>query len=381
MHLSEKISELRWYTPAQISKGKVWFIYFYAFNPEINKLARKRIRVDHVKGNRLSYAKELQKRINIELENGWNPWIDPEVKKGYKRYSELRAHFLKIARKRLDDGILSTETMKDYISYSGNFEKWLHERKLNDIYVYKIDKSIIIKFLEHIYIERGRGATTRNNYLNFLRTFFGFAVENDYLKIKPTEGINPLPKAAKKRTVIENTILDKIFKYLEKSNQYYLLACYFEYYTFIRPTELSKLKCSDINYKNGTIYLPSDITKNGKEAVVTIPEKLGQLLMDLKIYEYPTNMYLFGHGFKPNIKQFSSKQFRDYWGKLRKELKFSDTYQFYSLKDTGITHMLEKTGDPLLVRNQARHHSIAITDIYTPHHIKKANEKVAKLNY
>ena len=59
---------------------------------------------------------------------------------------------------------------------------------------------------------------------------------------------------------------------------------------------------------------------------------------------------------------------------LRKELNLSDRYKLYSLKDTGITNMLHANTDILTVRDQARHSSILITDIYTPKDIKEANK-------
>jgi len=40
------------------------------------------------------------------------------------------------------------------------------------------------------------------------------------------------------------------------------------------------------------------------------------------------------------------------------------TYNFYSLKDSSITTM-HHSCDPLTVRDQARHSSIAITNIYS----------------
>lgn len=68
--------------------------------------------------------------------------------------------------------------------------------------------------------------------------------------------------------------------------------------------------------------------------------------------------------------------FRDYWLlNIRKELKFPDSYKFYSLKDTGITNML-KTHDRITVRDQARHASILETDKYTPHDLMLANDLI-----
>ena len=64
---------------------------------------------------------------------------------------------------------------------------------------------------------------------------------------------------------------------------------------------------------------------------------------------------------------------------MRRALGFSERYKFYSLKDTGITNMLKANADILSVRDQARHSSILITDIYTPKDIKAANEYI--MNY
>ena len=76
----------------------------------------------------------------------------------------------------------------------------------------------------------------------------------------------------------------------------------------------------------------------------------------------------------PGAVRRSDNCFRDYWNKkVRKDLGLPDQYKFYSLKDTGITNMLRANTDILTVRDQARHSSILITDIYTPKDIKEAN--------
>ena len=54
-------------------------------------------------------------------------------------------------------------------------------------------------------------------------------------------------------------------------------------------------------------------------------------------------------------------------------MKFPERYKFYSLKDTGITNMLRQHVDTVSVRDQARHSSIDITNIYVPHDMKRAN--------
>ena len=103
-------------------------------------------------------------------------------------------------------------------------------------------------------------------------------------------------------------------------------------------------------------------------------------MLELKIFNNPSNYYLFSDHFAPGLDRKSEKAFRDYWHHhVRKALKMTDRYKFYSLKDTGITNMLRANTDILTVRDQARHSSILITDIYTPKDIQSANQLL--LNY
>ena len=81
----------------------------------------------------------------------------------------------------------------------------------------------------------------------------------------------------------------------------------------------------------------------------------------------------------PGKDRKSEKQFRDFWnGHVRPDLGWPPKYKFYSLKDTGITNMLRANTDILSVRDQARHSSILITDIYTPKDIKQANKLLVR---
>jgi len=170
------LQEIKSYTPPKLTRGKNnWYISFYAYNPETEKLQRKVIRLNHVKTNRLQYANELLKRLSNNLASGWNPFTESESNKAYKRLSEAVDHFIKISEKKLNEDSIRAATFKDYISYLRNFQRWMNEKGHGDIFIYKIDKKLITSFLEHIYIERNRTAT-RNNYLNYLSIFSSFLV-------------------------------------------------------------------------------------------------------------------------------------------------------------------------------------------------------------
>ena len=178
----------------------------------------------------------------------------------------------------------------------------------------------------------------------------------------------------KNRDVIPDSLLQSIREYLVANNRHYLLACYFLHYCFIRPYEMSFMKIGDINVSECTITIHGDHAKNHNDAILTIPKHVMRLIVDLGILSCPVQYYVFSYDFQPGAERRSEKSFRDYWtGTLRKELRFSERYKFYSLKDTGITNMLRQNKDVLSVRDQARHSSILITDTYTPKDIQQAN--------
>jgi len=260
-------------------------------------------------------------------------------------------------------------------------QKWILDVKKKDLYVYEFERVLIGEFLDYIYIERNRTAQTRNNYLNVLRVFSGFLVEKGYANSRPTDVIKTLRKGEKERKVLKESDLQSLFSHLETSDKHYLLACKVLYYTFIRPKEMSKICIKHILLERKMIFVPSGNSKNHKSANVAIPVKLHKLLVELEIEKYNPEWFLFSDKFMPGPIRKTEKSFRDKWISIRKKLKFPETYKFYSLKDTGITDMIRSVGDVLIVRDQARHHSLSITDLYTDKEFEHANSIITKLDY
>ena len=82
-HEKTRIDEIVSYTPPQLYTGKEWYIGFMAFDPALGKLHRKRIKINHVHGGvcaKRKYAQDLLKRLNEQLSQGWNPWIEADAK-------------------------------------------------------------------------------------------------------------------------------------------------------------------------------------------------------------------------------------------------------------------------------------------------------------
>lgn len=365
------------YSYPQLYIGKEWYVGFYAFDPARGTSRRKRYKINYIGSTtkKRRFASHLITKLTEKLEQGWNPWIEVENSNSYHLFSDVCANYVVYLTKMYNDRDLREKTFIDYNYRLQALIKWNLTRRVPITYIYQVNRQFLQQFLDYIYIEQNNKPRTRNNYLNWLKSFSGFLVDKFYLTTRPTEGIASLRVSSKKtdRTIIADNDLVRLYDYLNRENKHYLLACYIMHYALIRPKEMSYLRVGDFSLDRQTIFVSGRFSKNHKDAIVTLPAKVAKLMIDLQIFSTPSNYYIFGAKFRPSEKRRDEKQFREYWANLRNELKFPFTYKFYSLKDTGITNML-RTCDVITVRDQARHSSILMTNIYTPQDIQSAND-------
>ncbi|MDE7180293.1 MAG: tyrosine-type recombinase/integrase [Muribaculaceae bacterium] len=346
------------------------YIEFYAFDPSIGRLRRKRIKTNRIKGvvKCRQYARNLIKRITEQLNRGWNPWIVKDTSDLHV-FSEILDRFYTNIGKMLESGYYRKETYNGYKSYLKILREY--STKVKPIYyAYQFDRMYCVEFLDYVFIKRDNGAQTRNNYLHFLRLFSSYMLDKGYVKTRPSDGIAPISKRLykKERTAIPLDTVAKINGYCIVHDRHFLLACYLLYYCFIRPVEMVRLRIGDFNIKAGTITIPAECSKNKKKQTVTVPKKVMKYALELGIFSAPVQDFIFSDGLTPGSNEINPKIFRDHWGKLRNVLGFRKEWKFYSLKDTGITEMLKsKNVQTIEVRDQARHSSLSITDIYTDH--------------
>ena len=120
------LQEIISYTLPKLQKGKEWVIYFYAFDPALGKLHRKRIKLNHIISikERRQYAKDLMKRISEKLALGWNPQIESENQNSYVFFKDVIDIYRNYLTKLFRDGVYRQETYTCYISYCMNFENF-----------------------------------------------------------------------------------------------------------------------------------------------------------------------------------------------------------------------------------------------------------------
>ena len=339
----------------------------------------KKIMLNHIKGkrNQRAYGEELVKRLTQKLLDGWNPWIEESYPEEYALFSDVCDKYKTYLAKIAKEGGIKPGTKCNYECKLSFMLKWVEKDK-KITYIYQFNKKFVCDFLDYVLVERNNTLRTRNNYIGWLKSFSGYLIERGYVQKDPTEGVNASTKLGpKNRSVIPNDVLLQIKSYLEKENKHFLLACYILHYLFVRPHEMTFLKIKDISREKKTLALNGAYTKNGHNAIVTIPNHVIALMEELDIFSAPPDFYLFGKKFRPGMTPIPAERFSRFWvDNVKKALGLSDFYKFYSLKDTGITNMIKAKTDLLTVRDQARHSSVKVTNIYTPQDCKEANREL-----
>lgn len=356
--------------PIYNRKGKEKYVYFYVLDPEsvlagTPRLRRIRKKFNHIhnKKDRDEAALRFRDEVSIKLKQGWNPLIQECGKRGFTLYPTVLERYTTYLNKLFKDDVIKKKTIDDYKCRLKNLKEYNEALPEKIIYVYQLTQSYIEGFLEHIYIDRNTTPRTRNNYLNWLSSFCSYLKSNGYISENPAEKITPLREKDKQRKPLSETDMKRLHEYLSEHDKDFLLACQIHYYTLIRPNELTFVQINDISVRDQTLFISKEVSKNRKDAKVTIPTKVIKMMIDRGIFSYPGDYYLFGTGFRPNKERSDSRIFREKWIKVREELGFPKSYQFYSLKDTGITDTIDRVG-LTIAKDQARHSSVATTNKY-----------------
>lgn len=314
--------------------------------------------------------------INKRLQEGWNPFLEQNGTKELTKVADAAAIYLRNIGVEYKDKNLSLDTLRTYTSRIKIFLKYLDNNDLGQMFCYKLDRQLILKYLDWLRYEKKVSARTRDNHFTCIRTMCFWMMTKKYLTANPCEGIKKLNKNQKNRIVIPPVDREKIFAYFKQNNINYLVFCMTCYYCLVRRTELSKVKVGDLDLKNGTLFISAEDAKNNKSAHVTVPDILGSMLAE-HIKKAKVTDYLFSNeNYAPGPVRFLPNKSTSTWSSMRRKLGLDSRIKWYSLKDSGITDLIT-AGVPLIaVRDQARHHSIKQTDEYTPRSFKKANAEV-----
>ena len=359
-----KSSDIVGYTPPTLHKGVRWFVDFSAYDPARGLMRRKRYYItDNLSISAKKHrAAEIMEVLTKQLCQGWNPWLTNDESRGFvlfenclERYSE---YVDRMDRKRTRQSYSSkVNILKDFIAVQTNPIK----------YAYQFDVTFCTDFIDWIFLDRESSPRTRNNYRGWLYSLAEFLIARKHIKTNPVEHIRVMPEHEKFRKDLSPQMLKQMATHLNKVDKPFYLACLMQYYTLIRPGEMSNLKIGDISIKRQSVFVSKEFSKNHKDAEVGLNKIVIKLMLDLGIFNYPNDFYLFGSKFNPSKEKYGAYQFNIRWKAMRKALNWDDCYQFYSLKDSGIRDLANAQG-VVVARDQARHSDISTTNKYIQKH-------------
>lgn len=347
------------FKPAQYHPGKCCYVSFYVLDPLTGSLSRRRVKLDHIpKNERRRYAAALVNSINEKLYSGWNPLAE-RLKTATVTVGKAIGDYLSVKEKDT-----RKDTMRSYRSFAASLSAWLKERGINGRFLITIGEDTMAEYMASI--ESGISARTYNNYVTFLRGLFEWCKRRRWISVNPAATLETKRVDEKKRTTIPPETRKRILAYYERENPNFVCPMMLCYRLFVRPKEMCGLKLSNIDFAEGLLTIPAEVAKNHKERVLAMPEEIRRMVD--RYSEAPKEWYLFANTRYepgPRKKPMAPTRIAGTWDEMRKALGLPECYQFYSLKDTGITEMLESGVPPKYVKELADHHSLSMTERYT----------------
>lgn len=353
------------FKPAELKKNSRWEVVYYAKHPVKQEFERFRVSVPPNKSftERNKFGKTIVLEINKKLESGWLPYYSQTSSKEFKTFEYCKNLFLEQTTTEVASGLKRIDTIRTYTSNLKMITKYCIDNKIKLNLMFDFNNSFVVNYLDWIYYERKNSERTYNNHLRFIGTFINFCINHGWLKENFSATIKKKREGQKKREILTEIEKQKLKEFCA-CNPEYFTACMLTYFCFIRRTELTKLKVSDVNLDCNYITIDEKISKNHKTENVTIPHEYKNLI-EKHIATAKKNDYIFSKDFKAGSESIEPKKVSDVWQKFRKEKNVDSKYQFYSLKDTGITDLLNSGIAAIKVRDQARHHDLRITESYT----------------
>lgn len=379
------------FTMPRVSYGKTGTVLsFYAFDPAAGELRRKRIRIDRLGDRRFIKQREktICARFTALLAQGWSPFESDRrvvanvlksgrpVRNGMTVAEAVEKHNAYVANE-VKRKVMSEATRKTYLSYS----RRLLDHIPNGLHADCVEISHLSGFIDACK-SRGKSPKYCNSLVGWLKTLFGWLQERGIVRQNVASPLKTetLSRIQGRPTLTEGERVELFRRLREAGRVEFLLACMMEYYTLIRPNELYRVKVKHIDFKEQSVLIPAEISKNRKSAKVALPTVVADVMRELRIDRKDGECYLFGRHLKCCRKIGNAKQFGRFWdlhvvcpGGIYPALGKRGIV-FYSFKNTGISDMLAAGVPSVTVRDQARHQDLSTTEIYNRHSGMKAPE-------
>ena len=378
-------SEFMGYTPPILKKtaSRGEHIEYYVYNPVTMKMERQRIRLEklsHQFKNRSQYKQmvmQLMMNLTGKLAGGWTPYGENQNVAEYTPINKAIEAY--IADKSRD---LRKASMVSYISVAKIFVEWLITQNIHEMASHLLNQRTCQRFMDELRDRPKFNNNTYNTYLKKYRACFAWMVDRGYCKENPFEKIKTLKKQEKIRQLIPVDARETVINHVRTSKHpNYEIVMHLIFTSLIRPSEIERLQVRDVDLKNKCIHIPANKAKTHKDRDAALSDTCIAMLIPLlsKPGILPT-WYLINSNYECGPEPCYHGMFKKHWMKIRKECGLPDEMQLYSLKDSGITEMLEAGVSINQVKEAAGHADISTTNKYIGKDTEKMIEAVRGAN-
>ena len=378
-------SEFMGYTPPILKKtaSRGEHIEYYVYNPVTMKMERQRIRLEklsHQFKNRSQYKQmvmQLMMNLTGKLAGGWTPYGENQNVAEYTPINKAIEAY--IADKSRD---LRKASMVSYISVAKIFVEWLITQNIHEMASHLLNQRTCQRFMDELRDRPKFNNNTYNTYLKKYRACFAWMVDRGYCKENPFEKIKTLKKQEKIRQLIPVDARETVVNHVRTSkHRNYEIVMHLIFTSLIRPSEIERLQVRDVDLKNKCIHIPANKAKTHKDRDAALSDTCIAMLIPLlsKPGILPT-WYLINSNYECGPEPCYHGMFKKHWMKIRKECGLPDEMQLYSLKDSGITEMLEAGVSINQVKEAAGHADISTTNKYIGKDTEKMIEAVRGAN-
>lgn len=353
------------YSPATLKhNGDCWLIEFYAFSPASGALERRRIKLNRLRRAYTSaaafrkHALQMVCEINVKLAGGWSPFGETQNARLFMPLVDAMDAYL--AEKERE---LRPATLMSYKSICKSLRNYC-EQNLPDIRTSAFNRVHAVAYLDYCFMVRQLSARAWNNQLKGARALFSWLQQKCYVKENPFFGIKTKREEQKRRIPIPPDSRQRIAAWCEANNPHFLTICELVFNALLRPMEVTRLKIADVDLPRKTLHLSPAATKTHYERDAALSDALVERLAAMHLESYPDNYYVFGQSYKPCREQMQRSRLSKDWVVMRIACQLPAEMQLYSLRDSGITSLLDSGVPARTVMLAADHHDLKITTRY-----------------
>jgi len=215
-----------------------------------------------------------------------------------------------------------------YNSALDTFLSWTKKERLSNTDIGFFDRYHAQNYLDYLAVTGGISNTSINNKITYLKALFNGLEERNVISGSPFAKVKKLKqiKSFQNLAYTETEIIE-LKNVIEAEAPKLWVFVQLIYYCYIRPAEIRGLKKENFNLVARKIFIPAEISKNGKDDYVDVPTKF---LPDLKkfIDQCKPRTYIF-----PGTKEGQpiAINLMTSWHKtFLKRLKFDDRNTLYS---------------------------------------------------